>query len=332
MIAFVAAASSGLLRPITRQAEEAFWAYPHVFMAFMSVGLAALLISTFWILRGAGKATSATRQALRAQSLKRQKDHRAMVLVANIDGGGGARLREHLMAAIETHFGAFAFAAPIQVEPFPARFKIIAAKAHPEKIRRVAVQAADVLDRSAGDVIVWGRRGVGDKVELRMVTAQSYSRSLETHVMEFKLKSLSIMRSLCDRPIGKYRAPGEALTLGAPDLPVADFKVELSEWQKTNKIVSWSYPYDKLSTKNGPAQDILNCTNNDADARASIMDGLHIKRFFDCKRGIVGWYLRWNAEPEKLMEQHFVKTHTEDALVFLKVCRAVTHDEPYQPK
>ena len=52
----------------------------------------------------------------------------------------------------------------------------------------MAVQAADVLDRSAGDVIVWGRRGVGDKVELRMVTAQSYSRSLETHVMEFKLK------------------------------------------------------------------------------------------------------------------------------------------------
>ncbi|MDX2232989.1 MAG: hypothetical protein NW200_00695 [Hyphomonadaceae bacterium] len=188
MIALVAAANTSLFRPITRQAEEAFWAYPHIFMAFMSVGLAALIISGFWILRGAGKATSATRQALRAQALKRQKDHRAMVLVGHIDGGNG-RLRDHLMAAIETHFGAFAFQAPIQVEPFPIRLKVIASKAHPEKIRRVAVQAADVLERSAADVIVWGRRGVGDRVELRMVSAPGPGRSPETHVMEFRLKS-----------------------------------------------------------------------------------------------------------------------------------------------
>ncbi len=187
MIAFVAAASPGLFRPITRQAEEAFWAYPHIFMAFMSVGLAALVISVFWVLRGAGKATAATRQALRAQALKRQKDHRAMVLVAHIDNGDG-RLRDHLMAAIETHFGAFAFSAPIQVEPFPIRLKVVPSKAHPEKIRRVAVQGAEVLERSAGDVIVWGRRGVGDKVELRMVSAPGPGRSPETHVMEFKLK------------------------------------------------------------------------------------------------------------------------------------------------
>ena len=188
MIALVAAASPGLFRPITRQAEEAFWAYPHVFMAFMSVGLAALLISGFWFLHGAGKATSAARQALRAQALKRQKDHRALVLVGHIEGGGGARLREHLMAAIETHFGAFAFAAPIQVEPFPVRLKLAAAKGHPEKIRRIGVQAADVLERSAGDVIVWGRRSVGDRVELRFVTAVHYGRAPETHMLEFKLK------------------------------------------------------------------------------------------------------------------------------------------------
>lgn len=188
MIGLAAAASPGFLRPITRQAQEAFWAYPHVFMAFMSVGLAALVISVFWVLRGAGKATSATRQALRAQALKRQKDHRAMVLVANIDGGGGARLREHLMAAIETHFGAFAFSAPIQVEPFPIKLKIIPPKAHHERIRRVGVQAGEVLERSDADVIVWGRRGVGDKVELRIVSAPGPGRSPETHVIEFKLK------------------------------------------------------------------------------------------------------------------------------------------------
>jgi tetratricopeptide (TPR) repeat protein len=187
MNALAAAASSELFRPITRQAEEAFWAYPHVFMAFVSVGLAALLVAGFWLLRGAGKATSATRQALRAQALKRQKDHRALVLVGNIDAGNG-RLRDLLMAAIETHFAAFAFQAPIQVEPFPIKLKIVPAKAHPEKIRRVAVQAADVLERSAGDVMVWGRRGVGDKVELRIVSAPGIGRSPETHVIEFRLK------------------------------------------------------------------------------------------------------------------------------------------------
>lgn len=186
MIAHIAAASPGFLRPITRQAEEAFWAYPHIFMAFVSVGLAALVVAAFWLLRGAGRATSATRQALRAQTLKRQKDHRALVLVAQMDDG---RLRDHLMAAIETHFGSFAFNAPIQVEPFPVSLKILPERSHPEKVRRIAVQAADILERSAGDVMVWARRGVGDRVELRLVSAPAPGRTLDTHVIEFKLKS-----------------------------------------------------------------------------------------------------------------------------------------------
>lgn len=186
MIAFAAAASPSIFRPIARQAEEAFWAYPHVFMGFLSVGLAALLISAFWMLRGAGKATSATRQALRAQGLKRQKDHRALILVGNVDGG--SRLREQLMAAIETSFGAFAFSAPVQVEPFPVKLKVPGLKAHPERIRRIGVEAADVLERSAGDVIVWGRRGVGDKVELKFVASANYSRIPEVHTLEFKLR------------------------------------------------------------------------------------------------------------------------------------------------
>lgn len=185
MIAFAAAASSDTFRPIARQAEEAFWAYPHIFMGFLSVGLAALLISVFWVLRGAGKATSATHQALRAQGLKRQKDHRAMVLIANIDGG--TRLREQLMAAIETSFGAFAFSAPVQVESFPVKLKVVGARAHPERVRRIGVQAADVLERSAGDVIVWGRRGVGDKIELKFVAAPTYGKLPETHTLEFRL-------------------------------------------------------------------------------------------------------------------------------------------------
>lgn len=186
MIAFAAAASQGIFRPIARQAEEAFWAYPHVFMAFLSVGLAALVISGFWVLRGAGKATSATHQALRAQALKKQKDHRALVLVANIDGGGA--LRDQLMAAIETSFGAFAFSAPVQVEPFPIKLRVASTRAHPERIRRIGVQAADVLDRSGGEVIVWGRKAMGDKVELKFVAYPASGKLPETHTLEFRLK------------------------------------------------------------------------------------------------------------------------------------------------
>jgi hypothetical protein len=186
MIALAAASSSDIFRPIARQAEDAFWAYPHIFMAFLCVGLAALVISGFWILRGAGKATSATHQALRAAALKKQKDHRALVLVGNIDGG--VRLREQLIAAIETSFGAFAFSAPVQVEPFPVRLKVHGAKSNPERIRRVGVQAADILERSAGEVIVWGRRGMGDRVELKFVGWPQPGKPPETYTLEFRLK------------------------------------------------------------------------------------------------------------------------------------------------
>lgn len=190
MLAIAAAAASPFRRPLDRQIEEFVFYYPDVAVPVLAVGLSAVLIAAFWLLRGAGKATSATRQALRAQTLKRQKDHRALILIADMDGPGASKLRERLMAAVETHFGGFAFAAPVQVEPFPMRLKTVAAKAHPERIRRVAVQAVDALERSAGDVVVWGKRAAfGDRVELRLVAAPAYGRLPETHVMEFHLKN-----------------------------------------------------------------------------------------------------------------------------------------------
>jgi hypothetical protein len=183
----VAASAPGMIAPISRQVAEAFWAYPHVVAAFGSVGLAALLVSFFWVLRGARRAASVTRQAIRAQTLKKHKDHRALVLVGRIPGGGD--LRGDILAAIETHFGAFAFSAPVQVETFPVRLKLAAQKAHPERIRRAAVAAVDVLDRSAGDVMVWGKRGVGGKVDLRIVASPGPGRMPETHVMQLRLKN-----------------------------------------------------------------------------------------------------------------------------------------------
>jgi tetratricopeptide (TPR) repeat protein len=191
MLAMVAAAAaSPFNRPFTKELEEFFFLYPNMAMAFLAVGLSALIVATYWVMHGAGVGMSAGRQAIRAQSLKRQKDHRALILVGGIQGVGAKRVRQRLMAAVETHFGSFAFSAPVQVEPFPIRLQIISPKAHPEKIRRVGAQAVETLDRSAGDVIIWGKvYPFSDKVELRIVSAPQFGRVLETHAMTFRMKN-----------------------------------------------------------------------------------------------------------------------------------------------
>ena len=98
--AFAPEVASQLMRLLPREFQDAFVNSPNVFMFFMSMGLAAVLIAAFWMLTGMGKASRAARIALRAQALKRTKDHRALVLIAEIEGGGG-ELRQEMKEAIE---------------------------------------------------------------------------------------------------------------------------------------------------------------------------------------------------------------------------------------
>src|SRR5262249_39834635 len=144
-------------RLLPREFQEAFVQSPNVFMFFFSMGLAAILVSVFWVLTGMAKASGAARMALRAQSLRRSKDHRALVLIGCIDGGG-FQVRQEMKEAVEDNFGLFAFEQEVQVDLFPINLKTLAPNAHPERRRRVAVEAAEALERSAADVIVWGRR------------------------------------------------------------------------------------------------------------------------------------------------------------------------------
>jgi hypothetical protein len=185
MIATLASAPS-FIRVLTRQAADAFWVSPHIFMLFASMGLAALLISAFWLLRGAGKATQATRQTLRARDLKRQRDHRAVILVGKVEGGGP--VRDQMLEAIEAHFGDFAFGATVRVESFPVKLRVISPRSHPEKIRRIAAQACELLEKADSDVLVWGRRILGDRIDLRIVSAPVYGRLPEVHAFECKLR------------------------------------------------------------------------------------------------------------------------------------------------
>src|SRR5262249_25330587 len=155
--------------------QTAFMQSPGMVMAFVSMGLSATLISIFWIVRGMMKASDAAQIALRAQALRRTKDHRALVLIGYVEGASGT-LRQEMKEAIEDNFGLFAFQSEVQVDLFPIKLKTLPVKAHPEKRRQVAVEAVDALERSAADVIVWGRKTLTGKLDLRLTTIPAYGR------------------------------------------------------------------------------------------------------------------------------------------------------------
>ncbi|MBI1250622.1 MAG: hypothetical protein GC189_04035 [Alphaproteobacteria bacterium] len=172
-----------LVRLLPRQLLDAFVQFPDVVMAFVSMGLAAILVSAFWIIRGAFQASSSAQVALKAQGLRRQKDHRASVLIGHIEGAD-RRVREQIKRAIEEGFGLFAFQAEAQVNLFPIRLPVLPPAAHAEKLRRIALEAHDVLDRTAGDVIIWGKRNWLGKLDLRVTAAPGYGRMPEVMAIQ----------------------------------------------------------------------------------------------------------------------------------------------------
>jgi hypothetical protein len=175
-----------VIEQVWRQLNEAFWAYPHPVMAVVSIGLAAIIVAGFWAMRGSVQGVRSARLALRAQALRNQKDHRAMVLVGGFTGPGGARLREELIEAIQKNFGDFAFQAPVQVEQIPLKLPVVAENAPNGLRRKIAAAAVEGLEKCAGDVVIWGHRGFGGKVEVRMVTPPLPNQLEEMHPISFK--------------------------------------------------------------------------------------------------------------------------------------------------
>ncbi len=175
--------ASQLMRLLPRDFQDAFVQQPNVFMFFFSMGMAAFLVALFWVLNGTLRASRAARMALRAQALKRTKDHRALVLIGSIEGGDHL-LRQEMKEAIEDNFSLFSFEQNVQVDLFPISLKTLAPTAHPESLRRNAVEAADALERSAADVIVWGRRTWLGKLDLRVTTLPGYGRTHEVQDMQ----------------------------------------------------------------------------------------------------------------------------------------------------
>lgn len=190
MVNFAASAAiapelaSRVMRLLPREFQDAFVQQPDVFMFFSSIFLAAVLVAAFWMLTGMGKASGMARMALRGQALKRTKDHRALVLIAEIEGGGSL-LRQEMKEAVEDNFGMFSFEQDVQVDLFPIKLKTVSPRAHPETRRRIAVEAGEALERSAADVIVWGKRNMLGKIELRITTLPGYGRTHD--VQDFSL-------------------------------------------------------------------------------------------------------------------------------------------------
>lgn len=182
--AFVPDLADRAMRSLPGDFQNAFVQAPNVFMFFMSMALAALIVLVFWMLNAMGAASRLARIALRAQSLRRSKDHRALVLIGEIEGGDGM-LRQEMREAIEDNFGMFSFEQDVQVDLFPIKLKAVSPKAHHEARRRVAVEAADALERANADVIVWGRRTMLGKLDLRVTMLPTYGRVHE--VQDFQL-------------------------------------------------------------------------------------------------------------------------------------------------
>ena len=167
-----------LIRMLPPNVQTAFMQAPGLVMAFVSMGLSAIIIAVFWIMRGMMKASQAAQMALRAQALRRAKDHRALILIAGVQGGSH-QLREEMKEAIEDNFGLFAFQSDVQVEFFPIKLKTLSPNAPAEKQRLVASDALEALERSAADLVVWGRKTMGGKLDLRVTTVPAYGRVQE---------------------------------------------------------------------------------------------------------------------------------------------------------
>lgn len=152
-------------------------------------------------------------------------------------------------------------------------------------------------------------------------------------VMKFELKTLQSLRQYCARPDGKYPAPTELLQLGPPYLPVEQIEVESGA--KSGKVVSWTYPYSKLSWK---YSSWLRCKLGSRTEEElflekynSIANGHRSKEMYDCKRGLIGSFLDEDDDPSKphLIDAVVPGTYGETHYYF--VCLRVMHQEPYLP-
>jgi hypothetical protein len=151
-------------------------------------------------------------------------------------------------------------------------------------------------------------------------------------VMKFRLKAIEIMRSHCARPGGKYPAPPDVLTLGPPDMSVEDIEV-IAQNQSSLKHVKWSFPYKRFASGSQQGLELFVCERQSeySEVRRIILNGIRMKRLFDCKRGLLGVFVREDDDPTKAITGS-VPIGSRAFEYYLSACQAVTHEAPYVPE
>jgi hypothetical protein len=146
-------------------------------------------------------------------------------------------------------------------------------------------------------------------------------------MMRFELKVLATLRTYCARAVGQYPAPTDLLMLGPPDMPVKNIEV-------SRKMVVWYYPYKRLQGGAGG----LDCRSGNrteqdlySEAWDVITKGIRVKRLYDCKRGLSGRTIHEDDDPTTAIVGP-VPLQTLAFEYYQSVCRAVTHEAPYEPK
>jgi hypothetical protein len=146
--------------------------------------------------------------------------------------------------------------------------------------------------------------------------------------MKFELNALKILKPYCRSPDGEYPAPSDLFQLGQPDdLPVEQIKVKT--YSPVGKNVFWKYPYRKFEAKQHFA---LVCDQHgDSYNYITITNGFRQREVFDCKRGLNSFGLDEGDDPHDAY-MYPIERGTNGAYWYEMVCRAVTHEEPYQPE
>lgn len=156
-------------------------------------------------------------------------------------------------------------------------------------------------------------------------------------VMRYKMNVLSAMRDYCKRVPKQYEPPSEISSFGTPDMALKN--VEVSE-----SMVTWYYPYKKFAveTTGGLIEisDNLFCRDGKGRTEAELfsrawswqVNGFRQKEFYDCRRGLVGSFLKIDDGLEKAFI-HPVATDmaTRRYAIFWVLCSKVTHEAPYEP-
>ena len=129
-------------------------------------------------------------------------------------------------------------------------------------------------------------------------------------------------------------------------MPVENIEVKSDQIENAGqkypiKRILWSYPYARLGfhTRNGLQKEagFFDCgfrskteSQMYSEMRGGYMNGTSSREVFDCKRGLFGFH--WYEDDPAKTYMLVLQPDTRAFEFYWSLCKAVTHEEPYEPK